>query len=99
MNFVFVIKANNGKAILSSEGYSSKSGVLNSMETVKKSSQSKINFEQETASNGKYFLNLKGCKWPHYWHRQMNDSTDCMINGLAAVLKNSQNAGILDKTL
>jgi|GEM_PF-2893538 hypothetical protein len=29
----------------------------------------------------------------------MNDSTDCMINGLAAVLKNSQNAGILDKTL
>ena len=59
MNFVFVIKANNGKAILSSEGYSSKSGVLNRMETVKKSSQSKINFEQETASNGKYFLNLK----------------------------------------
>ena len=65
MNFVFVIKANNGKAILSSEGYSSKSGVLNSMETVKKSSQSKINFEQETASNGKYFLNLK--IQPHYY--------------------------------
>lgn len=96
--FRFVLKADNGQVVLNSEGYTSKGGVLNGIESVRKNSQSKNNFEQLSSSNGKHYFNLKAANGRIIGTSQMYDNSDGMVNGLAAVLKNSHNAGLMDET-
>ena len=92
--FQFVLKADNGVTILSSEGYSSKAGCMNGVESVKKNSQSKENFELKTASNGKFFFNLKASNGQVIGTSQMYESEDGRINGVASVLKNAHNSTV-----
>lgn len=57
--FQFNLAAGNGQTILTSEGYSAKSSCENGIESVRKNSQDDSKFESKTASNGKFFFNLK----------------------------------------
>ena len=57
--FRFNLKAGNGQVILSSQGYPSKDGCENGIESVKKHSQDDGNFERNTAKDGSPFFNLK----------------------------------------
>lgn len=95
--FQFVLKADNGTTILSSEGYSTKAACENGVESVKKNSQDKDNFEQLTSTNGKHYFNLKAGNGQIIGTSQMYESQDAMINGLASVLKNAHNAGITEE--
>lgn len=92
--YQFVLKADNGITILSSEGYSSKAGCQNGIEAVKKNGQDKDNFEQLTSSNGKHYFNLKAGNGQVIGTSQMYESQDSMVNGLASVLKNAHNASV-----
>jgi uncharacterized protein YegP (UPF0339 family) len=49
--FQFNLKADNGQVILSSEGYSNKSGCLNGIESVKKNASSDANLERKSSKN------------------------------------------------
>ena len=96
--FQFVLKADNGVTILSSEGYAAKAGCLNGVESVKKNSQSQDNFEQKTSSNGKNYFVLKAGNGQVIGTSQMYESADACVNGLASVLKNAHNADVVDET-
>lgn len=96
--FQFVLKADNGITILSSEGYTAKAGCLNGIESVKKNSQSKENFDVKTASNGKLYFNLKAGNGQVIGTSQMYEGEDGCMNGLASVLKNAHNAEVVDET-
>jgi uncharacterized protein YegP (UPF0339 family) len=90
--FQFVLKADNGLNILSSEGYSSKAACLNGIESVKKNSQDADNFEQLISTNNKHYFNLKAANELIIGSSQLYESHDSMVNGLAAVIKNAHNA-------
>lgn len=49
----------DGKVLLSSEGYTQKENLLNGIESVKKNIKLPENYEMKTAGNGKHFFNLK----------------------------------------
>ncbi len=96
--FQFVLKADNGQSILTSEGYSAKTGCMNGIESVKKNSQSKENFELKTASNGKFFFNLKASNGQVIGSSQMYESEDSRANGIDSVMKNAANGELVDET-
>jgi len=96
--YQFNLSADNGQTILSSEGYSSKSGCTNGIESVKKNSQSKDNFEQLVAKNGKFYFNLKAGNGQVIGTSQMYESEDGCVNGIASVIKNAHNADVVDNS-
>lgn len=96
--FQFVLKADNGQTILTSEGYSAKASCMNGVESVKKNSQEKENFEMKTASNGKFFFNLKAANGQVIGTSQMYETEEGRVNGVASVLKNAHNSSVVDET-
>lgn len=48
-----------GKVLLSSEGYVKKDSLLNGIDSVKKNAASSDKYELKTAQNGKHYFNLK----------------------------------------
>lgn len=95
--FQFNLKADNGQTILSSEGYSSKAGCMNGIESVKKNSQSQDNFERKVSSNGKHYFNLKASNGQVIGTSEMYESEEGMVNGIASVIKNAHNAEIAEE--
>ncbi|MEJ0030451.1 MAG: YegP family protein [Bacteroidota bacterium] len=55
----FNLVADNSEIILTSEGYSSKAGCENGIESVKENSLREDAYDRKTASNGKFYFNLK----------------------------------------
>ncbi len=74
-----------GKVLLSSEGYTQKESLLNGIESVKRNIALPDKYEMKTAENGKHFFNLKAgngqiistsAKWDspdtrHTWMQKM----------------------------
>lgn len=96
--FQFVLKADNGVTVLTSEGYTTKANCLNGVESVRKNSQHKENFETKTSSNDKFYFNLKSTNGQVIGTSQMYESEDGRSNGIASVIKNSHNAELSDET-
>lgn len=96
-DFQFNLKADNGQSVLSSEGYTTKAACTNGIESVKKNSQSKDNFEKNVAKNGKHYFNLKAGNGQIVGTSQMYEAENGMINGIASVIKNAHNADVIDE--
>lgn len=94
--FRFRLKANNGQAILASEGYKAKDSCSNGIESVKKNCTDDTKFERLEAKNGKFYFNLKASNGQVIGASQMYTSTKGMENGISAVKKNATRADILD---
>ncbi|MER3320200.1 MAG: YegP family protein [Allomuricauda sp.] len=92
--FRFNLKAGNGQVILSSQGYSSKDGCENGIESVKKHSQDDGNFERNTAKDGSPFFNLKASNGQVIGNSEMYSSDSAMENGIASVKKNAPGASV-----
>ncbi|RIV35288.1 DUF1508 domain-containing protein [Flagellimonas lutimaris] len=92
--FRFNLKAGNGQVILSSQGYSSKDGCENGIESVKKHSQEDGNFERNTAKDGSPFFNLKASNGQVIGNSEMYSSESAMENGIASVKKNAPSASV-----
>jgi len=90
----FNLKAGNGQVILSSEGYSSKAGCQNGIESVRKNSQDDARYERKTAKNGKVHFNLKASNGQVIGSSQMYADTSGMENGIASVKKNAPDATV-----
>jgi len=97
--FQFNLSADNGVNILTSEGYTTKASCLNGIESVRKNSQDKDNFEQNVAKNGKFYFNLKAGNGQIIGTSQMYESEASCVNGLASVIKNAHNAELVDTTV
>lgn len=97
--FQFVLKADNGINILSSEGYTTKAACMNGVESVKKHSQESDNLDMKTATDGSFYFNLKASNGQVIGTSQMYKSEDGRSNGAASVIKNAHNAKVTDETV
>lgn len=92
--YYFNLKAANGQVILSSQGYASKSGALNGIESVKKNAADKSNFEVKEASNGKLHFSLLAANKQIIGNSQMYASKAGMENGIKSVMTNAPQATV-----
>ena len=94
--FQFNLKASNGQVILTSEGYVSKAGCENGIESVKINSKIDERFERKTASNGKPYFNLKSSNGQIIGTSEMYESTSARDNGIESVKTNAPSASTED---
>ncbi|HCR77381.1 MAG TPA: hypothetical protein DIW37_13450 [Chryseobacterium sp.] len=92
--FQFNLKAGNGQVILSSEGYSSKAGCQNGIESVRKNSQDDSKFERLTAKDDRFYFNLKATNGQVIGSSQMYESDNGMEKGIESVKNNAPNASV-----
>jgi len=96
--YQFNLKAGNGQTILSSEGYSSKAGCDNGIDSVRKNSQDDSKYDRKTSSNGKYYFNLKATNGQIIGTSEMYESESSRDNGIASVKENAPDATVDDQT-
>lgn len=97
--FQFTLKADNGQVILSSEGYSSKAGCENGIESVRKNSGEDDRYDSKTSSNNKYYFNLKATNGQIIGNSEMYESVAGRDNGIESVKRNAPNASVEDATV
>ena len=97
--FRFRLTAKNGQNILSaSEGYSSKSGAKNGIESVKKNAKVEDRYEKKTSDTGKYSFALKAGNNQYLARSQSYNSASGRNKGMQSVMTNAPKADVLDQT-
>lgn len=94
----FVLKAGNGEIILTSELYSTKSSAENGITSVQINSPLDDRYEKKTASNGKYYFNLKAANHQVIGTSQMYTTSQSRETGIASVKSNGSSKTIKDIT-
>lgn len=90
----FRLKAGNGENILASEGYSSRAGCENGIESVKKNSQEDERFEIMESANGKFYFHLLAGNGQVIGVSQMYASEESAENGIESVMRNALGAEV-----
>ncbi|MCZ8216746.1 MAG: YegP family protein [Cyclobacteriaceae bacterium] len=90
----FNLKADNGQVILTSEGYSSRSGCENGISSVRTNAPSDSNYDRKKSSNGKHFFNLKATNGQIIGTSEMYESSSGMETGIASVKSNAPSATV-----
>lgn len=96
--FQFNLKAGNGEVILSSEGYSGKSGCQNGIESVRKNAPDDGRFERKTSSNGKHYFNLRAGNGQIIGTSEQYISSSSRDKGIESVKKNAPEATVEDNS-
>ncbi len=94
----FNLKAGNGQVILTSEGYTTKAACNGGIESVRKNGTDDSKFDRQTASNGKFYFNLKAGNGQVIGSSQMYESEASRENGIESVKANAADAEIKDET-
>jgi uncharacterized protein YegP (UPF0339 family) len=94
----FNLKAGNGKVILSSETYTTKSGAERGIESVKNNAKDENRFEEKKAKNGETYFVLKAANGEPIGKSETYESTAGRKNGIDSVKRNAGKAKIDDKT-
>ncbi len=92
--FYFNLTAKNGQVILSSQGYASKSGLENGVESVKKNAVKDSSFEILKSSSGSPYFRLKAGNGEPIGKSEMYSSDSGVKNGIDSVKVNSSIAEI-----
>ena len=95
--FQFNLKAGNGEIILTSEGYSSKAGCQNGIESVRTNSQRDSLYELKASANGKFYFNLKATNGQIIGTSQMYYDMAARSHGIASVKENAPDAIIMEE--
>lgn len=95
--FYFHLKATgNNEIVLNSEGYISKDGCKNGIQSVKTNAPYESRYERKYSSNGKYYFVLKGGNGEIIGTSQMYVSTASRDHGIEVVKSQAANATIDD---
>lgn len=94
----FVLKAGNGEIILTSELYRTKTSAENGITSVQINSPLDDRYEKKTASNGKYYFNLKAANHQVIGTSQMYATSQSRETGIASVKSNGSSKTIKDNT-
>lgn len=97
--FRFRLKASNGQKLLASEGYASKSGASNGIESVRKNAADKARFEVKESKSGKPYFVLKSGNNQIIGQSDMYESTSACNAGVDSVSKNAPAAPVDDQTV
>ena len=92
----FRLKAGNGETILSSEGYSSKKGCDNGIESVRKNAAVPERFEKTQTAGGKFRFNLKAANSQVIGVSQNYDSESGLDNVIKSVAKNAPDEKVVE---
>jgi uncharacterized protein YegP (UPF0339 family) len=84
--------------ILSSQGYASKAGCQNGIESVKNNGTNADRFEVKEATNGKFFFNLLAANKQVIGKSQMYATPETCQGGIEAVQRVAAEAGVEDTT-
>ncbi len=95
-DYYFRLKAANGQVVMTSQGYSDKTGAKNGVESVKKNSGSKSNFESLESKNGKFYFNLKAKNGQIIGSSQMYKSLSGRDNGIKAIGNAANGANVVE---
>lgn len=93
--YYFNLIASNGEIILSSEGYTSKKGCLNGIESVKSNSREDGNYITRTSLKGKYYFDLKARNGEIVGTSGTYNTKEGVMNGTKSVKLNASNAPII----
>ncbi|GAB3982237.1 YegP family protein [Spirosoma terrae] len=96
--FQFNLKADNGQVILTSEGYTSKTGCENGIESVRKNGPDDGKYDRLESKNGKYYFNLKAGNGQIIGSSQMYESEAGRDNGIDSVKRNAPGATVEETT-
>jgi uncharacterized protein len=96
--YYFVLKADNNQVIMTSEGYTTKAGCENGIESVKVNALEAIRFDKKKAANGKFYFILKAGNGQIIGLSQMYESEEGCQNGVDSVIEGVQKAVIVDQT-
>jgi uncharacterized protein len=87
--FQFNLKADNGKVILTSEGYTSKVGCLNGIESVRKNALTQTSFERRVSANGKVYFNMVATNGQVIGTSEMYETVSGVDNGIESIMSNA----------
>ena len=96
--FYFRLTARNGEIILSSEGYTSKSGCMNGIDSVKENVADDEQFERLTAADGQFYFNLVAKNGEVIGKSETYTSESGRDNGIEAVKDAAPEAPVEDTT-
>ena len=94
--FYFRLVARNGEPILASEGYVSKSGCKNGINSVKKNAVKNGQFKRLIASNGEFYFNLVAENGEVIGKSETYKTEQGRDNGIEAVKSTAPNAPVED---
>jgi uncharacterized protein YegP (UPF0339 family) len=94
--FRFRLKASNGQTILASEGYKTKSGCSNGIESVKKNASNDSNYERKVTSSGKFMFNLKAANSQIVGTSELYETVASRDNGIESVKSNAPDAVVVE---
>jgi hypothetical protein len=96
--FRFRLKAGNGETILSSEGYSSKSGCESGIASVKKNCSNPDRFEKTETAGGKFRFNLKASNGQVIGTSQNYASASTRDNGIKSITNSAPDAKVVEES-
>lgn len=96
--FYFRLRAKNGEIILTSEGYTAKSGCQNGIQSVKENAPNDARYQRKTAANGQFYFNLVAANGQVIGTSEMYTSQQGRDNGIEAVKNTAPTAPIEDTT-
>jgi uncharacterized protein YegP (UPF0339 family) len=96
--FRFRLKAANGEIVLSSEGYSSKAGAMNGIDSTKENAASADMYESSETAAGKHRFVLKAKNHQVIGQSQSYESASGRDNGIGAVGRAADGATVDDQT-
>lgn len=91
--------AKNGENILHGEGYTTRQGCVNGINSVKSNAPYDSRYERRTATNGQYYFVLKAANHEIIGVSETYTTTYARDNGISAVKRDAPNAPIEDKTM
>ena len=94
--YQFNLKAGNGEKILSSEGYTTKVGCTNGIESVRTNSQDDSKYDLLKSTNSKFYFNLKATNGQIIGTSEMYESEQGRSVGIASVKNNAKGATVED---
>ncbi len=92
----FRLKAGNGQTILASEGYSSKNGCNNGIDSVKTNAPTDARYERKQTATGKYTFALKSTNGQAIGTSETYESASARDNGIESVKSNAPDAVVVD---
>lgn len=97
--FRFRLKASNGQIVLSSEGYTSKSGAQNGIKSVQNNAGDEERFQSSETSGGKFRFALTAKNRQVIGQSQSYGSAAARDNGIQAVARAADGAEVVDTTV
>lgn len=94
----FHLKAPNHEIILQSEGYQSKAGAENGIQSVREHSPQERYYYRETSIRGEPYFILKASNGQTIGKSEMYSSAQARDNGISSVKTNGHSAPVVDLT-